>query len=76
MTAAERVQVLADAMPDGSVISFPAEFMAELATELQVPATRPARPAPDIPLKVVEAAQLLGKAPSTIRGWLNEGRLP
>ena len=70
MTLHDRLRQLASALPsDDAAVSFTRADLLALAEEDEAPAT----PARD--LTVEEVAEEMGRAPSTVRGWLITGAL-
>jgi helix-turn-helix protein len=66
------LRALAEALPAGSAVPVPREFLLDLLAELGTsePAVAPMDP-------TVEAvAARYGRAPSTVRGWCEAGRFP
>jgi excisionase family DNA binding protein len=70
MTLLDRLRQLAAALPPGSSVSLPRDW---LLAELDA---APASDALVADLTVEQLAQFIGKRPSTVRGWLEAGRFP
>lgn len=71
MTLAHNLLAAIQSLPDQATISFPVGW---LRAELEEEARAPVEPAKD--LTVEELAGQLGRAPSTVRGWLIGGEIP
>jgi excisionase family DNA binding protein len=68
MTLLDRLRALVDALPPGGSVTFTREW---LAGELQGAAAAPQ----NVDLTIAQVAARLGRAPSTVRGWLERGEL-
>jgi excisionase family DNA binding protein len=68
MTLLDRLRALVDALPPGGSVTFTREW---LAGELQGAAAAP----DNVDLTIAQVAARLGRAHSTVRGWLERGEL-
>ena len=74
MTARDHLLQLARALPAGSSVTVPRDWVLEALEAPQEPATTP--DAPGVDLTVYQVAAMFGKAPSTVRGWCKRGSFP
>jgi len=72
VTAADRLRALALALPAGGSATLSREALLDLAGD----ATASAAPGVGDVYTVVQVAERLSRAPSTIRGWLEAGLMP
>ena len=77
-TLAERLRALAELLPEGGSVTLSRSALLELAdgAEATGPSAGSRSSLPDVDLTVPEMAELLHRAPSTIRTWLAAGDLP
>jgi excisionase family DNA binding protein len=68
MTLLERLRAMVEAAPPGSLVSIPRDWLAD---ELQLSSP----PAVDGDLTISQVSARIGRAPSTVRGWLERGEL-
>jgi hypothetical protein len=73
-SAREALQALAGALPPGSVVPVPLEWLNELLGGSGEVPEGPAVPPAD--LSVAQLAARYGRHPSTCRGWLERGAFP
>lgn len=76
MKLLQRLQIMAEALPPGSTVNIPADWLLhELAGEtLEVSQSTPSHAASD--LTVEQVAQRMDRGPRTVRAWLAEGAFP
>ena len=73
MNLEERLRVIADCLPAGARLMLTKESILDLLAGNRPGKIRPSSPAPD--LTVQDVARRYERSPSTIRGWIREGRL-
>jgi hypothetical protein len=73
MTFREHLRALAEALPPGSAIPVPREWLLELLGDPEPLQTSATTVAAD--LTAAQVARIIGRKPSTIRGWLETGLL-
>ena len=77
MTLRDRLRRIVDPLPDGAAVSLPVDVLRDWldAEEGDFPEQTSSEPQ-GFDLTVQDAADLLGRAPSTVRGWCSSGVLP
>ncbi len=73
MTVRDHLRALAEALPAGAAVSVPRDWLLELLEGSGGLQTSAKSPLAD--LTVAELAQLFGRKPSSVRGWLETGLL-
>lgn len=74
MTPSEALRAYAEALPRGTVVPVLRELVLELLAGASGDGPVPVQTPAD--LTVAEVARRFGRAPATVRGWCEEGRLP
>lgn len=75
MTLHDRIRRIVDPLPPGASVSLPADVLRSWLEQADEDAPPPA-PDECFDLTVASAAELVGRAPSTVRGWCASGTLP
>jgi len=73
-SAREALQALASALPPGAAVTLPVEWLNEILAGSGVLPEGSLTASAD--LTVAELAGRFGRAPATVRGWLEQGRFP
>jgi hypothetical protein len=69
-----RLRALAEALPAGTVVPVPREWLLDLL-EGGTAYTDPSPGPPPVDLTVADLAARFGRSPSTVRGWLERGMI-
>jgi excisionase family DNA binding protein len=73
MNLEQRLRRIAECLPPGAAVVLGTESLGRLLSVEPDGATRPSRERPG--LTVIQVAERYGRAPSTVRGWIRDGRL-
>ena len=69
----ERLRTIADALPEDASVSFSRADLLSMLDDEPRPLPNPAL---EVDMTVAEVAELLKRAPATVRGWCATGELP